>query len=272
MQDLFDLQGYWTGNFDGTNSGGLSFDITQREAVISGAATMFEPAIGPPYAYEIVGQAGSPHRLLLKSLGPLHPLPDSLQLILGDLQVEAFCNSSDSLTGKWKSSIGTNGTFAARRFKSDTNQEVDKATALKNVFLCYSHRDADFLQRLIVHMKPLEKQGSLNLWVDTKLRAGDNWKEEIFRALDKATVAVLLVSADFLASDFINDHELPTLLQTAATKGTRILPLIVRPCGFYRTPILKDFQTVNGDRVPASELSPSKREQLYEDLMQQLES
>jgi hypothetical protein len=84
------------------------------------------------------------------------------------------------------------------RFRAEsTSRERERRP---NVFVSYSHNDAEFLDRLLVHLKPLEKEGLLDLWVDTRLRAGDKWKKEIEKALQRATVAVLLVSADFLAS------------------------------------------------------------------------
>lgn len=53
----------------------------------------------------------------------------------------------------------------------------------QNVFVSYSHNDVEYLDRLLVHLKPLEKAGLLELWVDTRLRAGDKWKGEIEKAL-----------------------------------------------------------------------------------------
>ncbi len=53
----------------------------------------------------------------------------------------------------------------------------------------------------------------------TKIKAGDKWKEKIERALEKSAIAILLISADFLASDFIVDNELPPLLKSAEGKG-----------------------------------------------------
>lgn len=95
----------------------------------------------------------------------------------------------------------------------------------QSVFISYSHYDREYLERLLVHLKPLERAGLIDLWVDTRLRPGDSWKKEIEVALDRSTVAVLLVSADFLASDFISSNELPSLLRKAEQKGTRIIPL-----------------------------------------------
>jgi nucleoside 2-deoxyribosyltransferase len=82
------------------------------------------------------------------------------------------------------------------------------------VFISYSHSDAEYLDRLLVHLKPLEKEDLIDLWVDTRLRAGDRWRKEIDNALQRAMVAILLVSADFLASDFITDNELPPHFET----------------------------------------------------------
>ena len=74
----------------------------------------------------------------------------------------------------------------------------------RELFISYSHKDLYWLQRLRVYLKPLEKQYSLERWDDSRLQAGDLWREEIKQALARAKVALLLVSSDFLASDFID--------------------------------------------------------------------
>jgi len=92
-----------------------------------------------------------------------------------------------------------------------------------------------------VHLKPLERDGLIDLWVDTRLRPGDRWKKEISAALERAQVAILLISADFLASDFITNDELPPILTAAEQKGTRIIPIILKPCRFARDKNLRHF-------------------------------
>ncbi len=140
-----------------------------------------------------------------------------------------------------------------------------------NVFISYSHSDKEYLDRLIVHLKPLEKEGLIDLWVDTRLRAGDRWKKEIENALSRATVAVLLVSADFLASDFITDNELPPILRNAEEQGTRVIPLIVKPCRFTRDKNLRHFQAINDPSESMIHLSTGQQEAYYDSVAAEVE-
>jgi TIR domain len=137
--------------------------------------------------------------------------------------------------------------------------------AKRKVFVSYSHTDARWLERLRVHLKPIEREGIVDLWDDTKIAAGIQWKGAISEALETSKVAVLLISADFLASDFIAEHELPTLLTQAEAGGTTILPVIVSPCLFDRT-ALSAFQTVNVPKKPLSVLPATEREQVLVDV------
>lgn len=140
-----------------------------------------------------------------------------------------------------------------------------------NVFISYSHSDREYVDRLLVHLKPLERDGLIDLWVDTRLRAGDRWKREIEKALDRATVAILLVSADFLASDFITGNELPPLLKNAQEKGTRIVPLVVKPCRFARDTNLRHFQAVNDPKHSLGLLPQCEQEVLYDQVAAEVE-
>jgi hypothetical protein len=63
-----------------------------------------------------------------------------------------------------------------------------------------------------VFLKPLVESKRLQLWADTDIRIGDEWHPEIIRAIERSSVALLLISADFLASDFIMKQELPVLI------------------------------------------------------------
>jgi hypothetical protein len=141
----------------------------------------------------------------------------------------------------------------------------------RTVFISYSHVDEDYFQRILVHLRPLEMAKLIDPWSDKKIRAGDRWREEIRAALDKAVAAVLLISADFLASDFITTDELPPLLDAAEKRGTRIIPVIVKPSGFLRDPRLARFQAVNDAQNPVIRMNEAEREDLYAKLAEIIE-
>lgn len=133
--------------------------------------------------------------------------------------------------------------------------------ASPKVFVSYSHTDREWLERLRVHLKPL--RGSIDIWDDTRIKPGAVWHDEIRRALAGARAAILLVSADFLASDFITTEELPALLKSAGDGGTEILILVLGPCRFHSVEGLARYQTVNDPKEPLIGLTKLKQEELF---------
>lgn len=130
--------------------------------------------------------------------------------------------------------------------------KIASALGKVNIFISYSHADIQWLERLKKHLKVLAKySGKVEYWEDTKLRVGDKWREAITTAINNSNVAILLVSTDFLASDFIASDELPPILRKAEEEGTRIVPIIVAPCSFELSE-LSEFQAINSpDRTLA---------------------
>ena len=136
-----------------------------------------------------------------------------------------------------------------------------------NVFVSYSHKDKEWLKKVQTQFKVLEHLGiEINLWDDTKIKSGDKLYAEIKKTLAETKVAILLVSADFLASDFIANDELPSLLKAAEKYGMTILPIILKPCLFTEHPKLSKFQSVNKPSEPLSSLSESEQDQVFVDL------
>lgn len=154
------------------------------------------------------------------------------------------------------------GTRAVNFLLKKTNNDKPIKNS-KSIFISYSHTDNEYLERLKIHLKPFEKKGQIDLWVDTKIKAGEKWKDKINTALEKSVIAILLISADFLASDFIIDNELPPLLKAAEEKGKIILPIIVKPCRFSNDENLSKFQAINDPKTPISKLSQNDREEIY---------
>ncbi|HVG09871.1 MAG TPA: toll/interleukin-1 receptor domain-containing protein [Thermoanaerobaculia bacterium] len=87
------------------------------------------------------------------------------------------------------------------------------------VFLSYSHQDEDWKDRVATALKALELQNELEVWDDRRITAGDGWFAEIEQAINRAAVAVLLISSDFLASGFIRGTEVPHLLKRHQEEG-----------------------------------------------------
>ncbi|HEV3332632.1 MAG TPA: adenylate/guanylate cyclase domain-containing protein [Bryobacteraceae bacterium] len=140
------------------------------------------------------------------------------------------------------------------------------------VFISYSHRDADWVERIRVHLAPFEREHEIKVWDDSRIRSGDRWLEEIRSAIDSTRVAVLVISADFLASDFIANQELPALLRAAEEDGAVILPLIVSPSRFESTTGLGSFQAVNDPKKPLIKLSKGDQEETLVKLAGEIES
>jgi len=136
-------------------------------------------------------------------------------------------------------------------------QEVGKTPKQPQVFISYSHLDKDCLERLHLHLKPLERTLALEIWVDTKLRGGQNWRAEIEKTLNAAKAAILLISASFWASDFIAQYELPTLLKNAKQRNMLILPVILSASSFEETAI-NEFQSINPPSQPVRKRGKTK--------------
>jgi hypothetical protein len=100
------------------------------------------------------------------------------------------------------------------------------------VFISYSHKDEALKDRLVTHLGVLQQEGLLDLWDDRRIGAGEDWYQKIEEAIARASVAVLLVSADFLTSKFILSKEIPDLLERRDKEGLRIFPVILKPCAW----------------------------------------
>jgi hypothetical protein len=138
------------------------------------------------------------------------------------------------------------------------NTESNKALR-DQVVISYSHQDKRFLDDLLTHIKPYLRKGKFPAWSDKQIEPGSVWFDKIKAALAKTSVAVLLVSPDFLASDFIHDNELGPLLKEAADGGVKILWVLIRDCAWRETP-LKDFQSVLPPEQPLAAMTKAKRD------------
>jgi hypothetical protein len=137
-----------------------------------------------------------------------------------------------------------------------------------SLFISYGHRDMspiDWLDRLRVYLAPLRRHEIVDVWDDTRIEVGKEWRPQIEEAIDRASAAILLVGPGFLASDFIAEHELPPLLEAAQDRGVRIFPLIVGYCAYDRSELEK-YQSFNDPKQPLEALSVPDQNKTLNDL------
>src|SRR5262245_14331579 len=94
------------------------------------------------------------------------------------------------------------------------------------VFISYSHKDEAWKDRLVSHLRVLEFEGALDVWDDRRIEAGVDWLQKIEIALDTATVAILIISKNYLTSRFIRERELNRILAGRKQGRLKVIPLI----------------------------------------------
>lgn len=137
--------------------------------------------------------------------------------------------------------------------------------ARSDIFISYSHKDKEWLEQVHLHLKPLEDNHKVVVWQDRKLRGGALWEQEIKQALARTRIAILLVSPNFLGSDFIRTNELPPLLKSAKRGGTLILPVLLSSCAFPHS-ALAAFQVINSLDQPLDLLTKGQVNQVLAQL------
>jgi hypothetical protein len=118
------------------------------------------------------------------------------------------------------------------------------------IFISYSHEDVeakDFARR---HLDVLQQTGTAESWDDHQIGIGERWFQEIQDKLQKCAVAVLLISTDFLRSEFCQKKEIPVLLERRQDEGMMIVPILLRPCAIELFPWLEAMQIFPGRDHP----------------------
>jgi hypothetical protein len=109
------------------------------------------------------------------------------------------------------------------------------------IFLSYSHEDDQEKDLLQTHLEVLQTAGRVAVWSDDRIEAGGKWETEIEQAIADSSVAVLLISASFLTSAFINTREVPALLRKHKEAGLHIVPVLGKPCAWKQVDWLKEL-------------------------------
>ena len=125
------------------------------------------------------------------------------------------------------------------------------------VFISYSHKDSKWKDRLVDMLTPLIHHRVVTVWWDDRIKPGQQWLREIEEALAAARVGLLLVSVNFLASEFIMKNELPALLDRAEAGGLTLMWVLVRRCLYEHTKIMK-YQAAHDPRKPWNSLTEAE--------------
>jgi hypothetical protein len=145
---------------------------------------------------------------------------------------------------------------------------------MKKIFISYSHKDERWKDLLVRHLKVLALEGLCDVWEDRRIEVGEEWKPAIKSALEEAHIAVLMISADFLVSNFIRTEEVPRLLERRKEQGVWVIPLFVSPCPWKKVPWLAAIQGIPRDNVTLAELEDkgqkSKVEKILADLAEEI--
>ena len=110
------------------------------------------------------------------------------------------------------------------------------------VFVSYSHRDVVWKERLVTHLRVLQAQKWIKIWDYQQAAAGQCWEKHLYRAIELASIAVVLVSPDYLASDFCIHIEMPHVLKRRSEEGLKVVPILIRDCLWRAVPELREIQ------------------------------
>ncbi len=133
------------------------------------------------------------------------------------------------------------------------------------IFCCYAHEDRPHLNTLRKTLRPLERQGLIDVWTDTDISPGVNYEEEINRHLDTAHIVLLLVSPDFIDSDYCYGKEMQRAMERHECGEVCVIPIILRPALWEMTPFSK-LQALPTDAKPALGLGWYNQDEAFLDI------
>jgi len=129
-----------------------------------------------------------------------------------------------------------------------TSREVQTKKAL-DIVICYAHEDETLRDKLIKQLYVLHRQGFVSLWYDRDISAGTEWAHEIDQHLNDAHIILLLVSPDFMASEYCYSIEMRKAIERHKRSEARVIPIILRPIHWQSTP-LGELQALPSDAKP----------------------
>lgn len=135
------------------------------------------------------------------------------------------------------------------------------------LFYSYAHEDEELRNQLDKHLRLLQRRGYLSTWYDRDIYAGDDWAKKIDTHLESAQIILLLISADFLASDYCYIVEMQRALERHSIGEARVIPIILRPVDWKQDPTLSSLKALPTDGKPVTTWpSPQYYDEAFEDI------
>ena len=142
---------------------------------------------------------------------------------------------------------------AQRHTRDSSGEKARDALVSVKIFFCYAHEDEPYLNKLKAYLSPLQRQGLIDVWYDRDISAGTEWELEISERLNEAKIILLLVSPDFMNSDYCYSVEMKRALERHDRKEARVIPIILRP--IYWQGVLGKLQALPTDAKPVVDRS-----------------
>lgn len=156
------------------------------------------------------------------------------------------------------------------KFFRQTKQIIHRAPPAhfpRRVIIWRSPTDERFATQLCTHLQPKIRRGYINLWDASQIRLGVSLQEERAQAIASADVAVVLASADLIASDSFACEDLPQLLHRARSKKMHILLIHISACDLEGSG-LENFRAINPPTNPLARLGNPEREEIWKSTKQ----
>lgn len=124
------------------------------------------------------------------------------------------------------------------------------ASTLPSVFLSYSHKDRQWRDILRPHLQQLENARLIRYWDDRMIDGGEEWYDTLKTAIDEASVAVCLISTNYLSSDFCQKEEVPYLLERRQLNQLAVIPVLLDPCKWKYFKWIEETQILPPEAKP----------------------
>lgn len=220
----FDLLQHWKNIKDSTGASITKVEAEQFEKALKVVSTLMSRKPSVPNASENKDSAGETLRPTQEKVPINKPLAVIDQLKKGLEQKKYFSKSRDL------------------------------------VFVSYSRKNKEWVERLKKVLEPSIRRNNFKIWIDeSDINPGENWENEIHSALNATKVAVLMLSPDFFASEFIMEVELPSFLQDEREGNITLLPIHITYSDYKNTDIAQ-YQAVNDPSEPLLKLGEADRD------------